>query len=93
MRNNLPEFYYFCSMKETKDKYKLLRKAYESIRKERRQSDAVRHGYNLNDYKNAPRYITQEIYDDIMEHIRNQRRMNLILVIWMWILTISLFLK
>ena len=38
-------------------------------------------------------YTMQEVYDELMKHISKQSRMNLILVIWMWIITISLFLK
>ena len=38
-------------------------------------------------------YTMQEVYDELMKHISKQSRMNLILVIWMWIITISLLLK
>ena len=33
----------------------------------------------------------QEVYDELMKHISRQNRTILILEIWMWILTITLF--
>ena len=36
-------------------------------------------------------YSTQEVYDELMQHIRRQNRTILVLEIWMWILTITLF--
>ena len=56
-------------MNDAVEKFKELSKAFESIRDERRQNDAVRQGTNLGDHENAPRYITQEIYEGIMNKI------------------------
>ena len=36
-------------------------------------------------------YSTQEVYDELMKHIRRQNRTILWLEIWLWILTITLF--
>ena len=37
-------------------------------------------------------YSTQEVYDELMKHIGRQNLTILLLEIWMWILTITLFL-
>ena len=34
---------------------------------------------------------TQEVYDEIMKHISRQNLTILVLEIWLWILTITLF--